>query len=136
MGYAAADRLVTEARNLGFEVVRIDPARQIHSAEDITLVNPTGSTIGYMIEDVSTGRHHFVPIDGLASPPPGPGRARSSTVPGTAVSIRRWMTRGLRPRTTTPRPVTPRSSSVTSRPERQLIRAVVKIVPSADHSAS
>ena len=116
----AADRLVTEARNLGFEVVRIDPARQIHSAEDITLVNPTGSTIGFMLEDVTTGRHHFVPIDGLPSPSPGPGTgdgpelppapsvfflafcprtttsrsgARSLTAPGTVASIRRWTTR-------------------------------------------
>jgi hypothetical protein len=81
----AADRLVTEARNLGFEVVRIDPARQIHSAEDITLVNPTGSTIGFMVEDVMTGRHHFVPIDGLPSPSPGPGTGEGTELPAAPI---------------------------------------------------
>ena len=77
----APDRLVAEARNLGFEVVRIDPARQIHSAEDVTLVNPTGSTIGYMVEDIVTGRHHFVPIDGLPSPTPGTGTDVDTELP-------------------------------------------------------
>ena len=83
----AADRLVTEARNLGFEVVRIDPARQIHSVEDVTLVNPTGSTIGYMLEEALTGRHHFVPIDGLPSPPPGPGTGEGTELPPAPIVI-------------------------------------------------
>ncbi len=61
MGYGDdADRLVIEARNLGFEVVRIDPARQIHSVEDVTLVNPTGSTIGLMVENATTEARRFV----------------------------------------------------------------------------
>jgi hypothetical protein len=82
MGYDdAPDRLVTEARNLGFEVVRIDPARQIHSAEDVTLVNPTGSTIGFMLKDVVTGRHSFVPIDGLPSTSTGPGIGETTELP-------------------------------------------------------
>ena len=75
------DRLVTEARHLGFEVVRIDPPRQIHSAEDVTLVNPTGSTIGIMVEDVSTGRHHFVGIDRLPSPSSGSGTGETTELP-------------------------------------------------------
>ena len=77
----AADRLVAEARGLGFEVVRIDPALQVHSAEDITLVNPTGSTIGFIVRDVLSGRHHFVPIDGLPSPSPGSSGGEGPELP-------------------------------------------------------
>lgn len=83
MGYdeVAADRLVAEARNLGFEVVRIDPARRIHSAEDVTVVNPKGSILGHLHEDIVTGRHRFVPIDALPSPTPGSGTVELTELP-------------------------------------------------------
>jgi hypothetical protein len=66
---------------LGFELVRIEPASRIHSAEDVTLVNPTGSIIGYLKEDVATGRRHFVPIDGLLPPSPGSGTGKPTELP-------------------------------------------------------
>ena len=81
----AADRLVAEARGLGLEVVRIDPAVQILSAEDITLVNPTGSTIGFIVKDVVSGRHHFIPIDGPLSPSPGSSGGEGTELPAAPV---------------------------------------------------
>ena len=83
----AADRLVTEARELGLDVVRIDPAVEIHSAEDITLVNPTGSTIGFIVKDITSGRHHFVPIDGPLRPSPGSGGPEPTDPPPGPVVI-------------------------------------------------
>ena len=77
----AADRLVNEARELGLDVVRIDPAVEIHSAEDITLVNPTGSTIGFIVKDITSGRHHFIPIDGPLRPSPGSGGSEPTDPP-------------------------------------------------------
>jgi len=56
-----------------------------------------------------------------------PQTLRGQRINMRVASIRRWMRRCPRPRTTTPRRVTPRSPSVTSRPERQLMR-----VPSMD----
>ena len=81
----AADRLVTEARALGLDVVRIDPAVEIHSAEGITLVNPFGSTIGFILEDITSGRHHFVPIDGPLRSSPGSGGSEPTDPPAPPV---------------------------------------------------
>ena len=66
---------------LGLDVVRIDPAVEIHSAEDITLVNPTGSTIGVIVKDITSGRHHFVPIDGPLRPSPESGGSEATDPP-------------------------------------------------------
>jgi hypothetical protein len=38
-----------------------------------------------MVEDVSTGRHHFVPIDGLPSPSPGPGTGEGTELPAAPI---------------------------------------------------
>lgn len=39
--YELPERLVTEVRDLGFEVLRLGPEMRVHAAADITVVGPT-----------------------------------------------------------------------------------------------
>jgi hypothetical protein len=72
--------------NLGFEVLRLGAEMRVRAAADITVVNPTGSTIGFLVRDDESGFYHFLPFDPIPSPAhgpaadDGPGRRHSAAV--------------------------------------------------------
>src|SRR5829696_3698577 len=69
-GKELPDNLLAEIRGYGYDLIRIAPEMRAHAAADVTVVGPSGVTLGFLkLKD--DGFYDFVPFDPIPDVVPG-----------------------------------------------------------------
>lgn len=69
-GKVLPDNLLAEIRGYGYDLIRLAPEMRAHAAADVTVVGPSGVTLGFLkLKD--DGFYDFIPFDPIPDVVPG-----------------------------------------------------------------